>query len=87
MTCNRERLLESIVMVLLVKGEGKVDIELWKLVAKHVVQLAVLERVTGCRYTKDSQICVLREQCSSGPIGHVISQQVHKMPHSSTPFP
>jgi hypothetical protein len=48
-------------------------IDLWKLVAKHVVQLAVLERVTCCRYTRDSQICVLPEQCSSGPMGHVIS--------------
>ena len=48
-------------------------IDLWKLVAKHVVQLAVLERVTGCRFTEDSQICVLPEQRSSGPITHVIA--------------
>ena len=44
--------------------EIKLFIDLWKLVAKHVVQLAVLGRVTGCRYTEDSQIRVLLEQCS-----------------------
>jgi hypothetical protein len=46
------------------KQEIKLFIDLWKLIAKHVVQLAVLERVAGCRYTEDSQICVLLEQYS-----------------------